>query len=105
MCYADFGEQEGTFRLFDRVGQVLFTLFANLVFEGDVTIPRTGWEMNAVLGGTDFLLLRDGRVYGGRPPQPEILATATENIQLANPMRHLVIAAMLGGQCGSIGLP
>jgi hypothetical protein len=104
LCWADFGAQPGTFQLHDADGEVLFTSFANLIFEGDVTLPKTGHEFAALMDDHLLYSYKHDRIHAGWWPEGEILATATANIQLANPMRHLVLAAVIDGQCGSLGL-
>lgn len=105
LCSADFGEQPGVFQLKEEPGgEVLYTLYGNLVLEGDIEIPRTGREFKELIREWLLFSFKHRRVYMGLWPRGEPLATATENIELANPMRHLVIAALVGGRCGSPGL-
>lgn len=104
LCEADFGEGNRTFQLRDAAGEVLFTLLPGLVFDGDVIIPRTGHEFHRLVADRLFLSYNHFGIHEGWWPRGPILATATENVQLASPMRQIVIAAMLAGRCGSLGI-
>jgi hypothetical protein len=114
LCYADFVPAERTFFLYNHYsGAVLFTLLypgtppsPPFIFDGEVQPPKTGREFADLIeeGRLRYTIHRT-QVFEGLWPLADPLATANENIQLANPMRHLVIAAMLAGKCGSTGLP
>lgn len=112
LCEADYGDQAETYLLRDADGEVLFTLFRTLVFRGAATIPsqglsHKGFGFLAYEQGHDLHLLYSYiqfQVHRGWWPDGEVLATATDIIQLATPMRHLVIAAMIDGKCGSLGV-
>lgn len=45
----------------------------------------------------------DTRVYDGPRRRGQVATTATEVVERANPMRKLLIAALLNGRCGAAG--
>ncbi len=105
LCEAHYGEQVGTYHLRDATGAILFTLFETLVFEGDAILTSKGFGFVEMVRPETLYSYNHDRIHEGWWPRGEVLATATKNIQLASPMRHLVIAAMIHGRCGSLGIP
>lgn len=111
LCEADYGDQPGTYHLRDADG-VLFTLWERLVFKGAAAIRPTDWLDRAK--GYGFLMPEHGhdlrysynnfQIHRGWWPDGEVLATATAIIHLASPIRLLVIAALIDGKCGSLGI-
>jgi hypothetical protein len=88
-------------------GEVLLTLWGRFIFEGEVDVPSPAGgnkdAVNAVLGTRSYEFWKD-QVFAGKKWEGEVIATSTAHIHNAVPMRKLVIAALVAGECGSFGL-
>jgi hypothetical protein len=108
-------EMVGAHQLVDvETGEILFTQRGKKVFAGDIYDDRPeleDWEDDADAdieeghGPPLFRFKKDHVFEGRRAPDEEPLVTATEKIAKSNPFRKLVIAALIAGECGSLGLP
>ena len=105
VCYAYETDHPLVYQLADAEGEVLFTLFNDWVFDGDLQVPPPGGKalVNALQNDLAYTIKQD-HVYIGPHGDGHILATATEQVTKANPMRKLLIAALVDGQCGAVGI-
>lgn len=105
VCYAYATDHPLVYQLADAEGEVLFTLFNDWVFDGEPQIEQLGggslWD--ALENDLAYTIKQD-HVYIGLHWNGQILATATEQITKANPMRKLLVAALVDGQCGAVGI-
>ncbi len=109
-CTATF--EDGLYKLREGLdGPVIYTATAGrYVFAGDVPggLPSPGtpaWQ-TLIYTQLEYEFYQD-HVYDGPHwhPDAEAIATASVDLQRANPMRKLLIAALQGGICGSPGEP
>jgi hypothetical protein len=83
-------------------GPVLFTTFGRWVFEGDVDVQGDNIGQIAEELADQLLFTFQGpRIESWG----ETVATSTKPLTHASTTRKLVIAAMLTGECGGLGLP
>jgi hypothetical protein len=103
-CTAIQGEHASgkEFALVDAEGQVVLTLWERFVVVGDADVP-IGGNMG-VADQVSFSFKHDG-IYLGKWPEGEPLARADQPIDKANPMRRLLLGALVAGECGSDGVP
>lgn len=89
-------------------GPVLFTAtLGRFVFAGDVPrLPARATKAWRQLARADLLYEFYGNeIYDGERLLSDVAATATVNVHKANPMRMLLISALLSGACGADGTP
>jgi len=98
--------------LVDRVrtggpeGPVLFTSFGRWVFEGEVDVSGGSLhEIVAALGEQLVFSFYGPHIYDGSILSGEVVATATKPLTHASTNRKLLVAAMLAGECGGLGIP
>lgn len=98
--------------LVDRVivggagGEVLFTSFGRWVFEGELdfegdNLAQIAQELVDQLAFT----FQGPHIYDGLHFHGDIAVTSTKPLTHATMQRKLVIAAMLTGECGGLGIP
>lgn len=105
VCFAYESDQDFVFKLAEADGDVLFTSFGDLVFEGDVELPSPGQgQWHRLLQDDLAYTYKKDHIYVGGWWNGDVLATSTEKLNGANPMRTLLIAALVGGQCGAVGI-
>jgi hypothetical protein len=88
-------------------GAVLYTLVGNYVLWGEVDVPSVAGGWPALIAAQLLFEIEDDQVFLGYADakEPQVLVTATAEIEEANPFRKLAIAAAVDGACGSPGLP
>lgn len=97
--------------LVDRVivggpgGEVLFTAFGRWVFEGELdfegdSLAQIAGELVDQLAFT----FQGPHIYDGLHVQGDIVVTSTKPLTHASMQRKLVVAAMLTGECGGLGI-
>ena len=100
-------EERGLYKLRDGLdGDVLFTSAqGRYVFHGDVEVlPQVGSRTWRALLWDDLAFeFHDAHVYGGTRGQQAVLGRADADLERANPMRKLALAAMFAAECGSNG--
>jgi hypothetical protein len=87
-------------------GPVLFTSFGRWVFDG--TLDFEGDSLLQIAQELDEQLLytfQGAHILDGAFIWDGILATSTKPLTHANTQRKLVIAAMISGECGGLGIP
>jgi hypothetical protein len=97
--------------LVDRVrvggpdGEVLFTAFGRWVFEGELDFEGDNLGQIAQELVDQLLFTFQGpHIYDGLHIHGDIVVTSTKPLTHASTKRKLVIAAMLTGECGGLGL-
>ena len=88
-------------------GAVRYTLVGNYVLWGEVDVPSVAGGWPALIAAQLLFEIEDDQVFLGYADaeEPQVLVTATAEIEEANPFRKLAIAAAVDGACGSPGLP
>ncbi len=93
------------FQLVDAEGEVIFTLWKRFVFAGDVELPtKPKVKKNYALQQQLAFSFNKDDIYAGSWWCGEHIATASERIARANPVRRLLLAALVAGECGSEGI-
>lgn len=86
--------------------EVLFTVWNEYVFEGQVDVKHETFGMMKKLFGTQLLFQFQGNdVYLEEARYGNRLLTASANIQNSSDGRKLLIAALITGECGATGMP
>ncbi len=86
-------------------GDVLFTAFGRWVFEGELdfegdSLAQIAGELVDQLAFT----FQGPHIYDGLHVQGDIVVTSTKPLTHASIQRKLVVAAMLTGECGGLGI-
>ncbi|MEM9454469.1 MAG: hypothetical protein AAGF11_09835 [Myxococcota bacterium] len=100
LCTAlDTGHASGeVYALTDAGDHTVLTLWKDLVFVGQIDDPH--------IDSPQLAFSFEGQeIYAGRPSDGEAVAHASEKIDRAEPMRRLLLGALVTGECGSDGLP
>lgn len=94
------------FELVDADGEVVFTLWQRHVFAGAIDLPAQGGDDfdQLVEDELAFSFKKDG-IHAGHWSDGVLLARASEDIDMASPVRRLLLAALVAGECGSDGMP
>ena len=76
------------------------------MFVGDVQIPPFGSAAfnNLLFNDVAFSFKKD-HIYVGPWWEGNVVATTTEKLNKANPMRRMLLSGLVAGECGSAGLP
>ncbi len=93
------------FQLEDAGGQVLLTMLGRYVFIGDVEVPPIGGHAcgNLLQHEVAFSFKKD-QIFDGPWWDGNVIATSDAKIAKANPMRRMLLGALVAGECGSAGL-
>ena len=86
------------YALTDAGGKTVLTVWKHLVFVGEVDDPDIDSPQLA-------FSFKGREIYAGRSSDGEAVAHASEEIDQAEPMRRLLLGALVAGECGSDGLP
>ncbi|MCA9708138.1 MAG: hypothetical protein KDK70_19960, partial [Myxococcales bacterium] len=86
------------FALVGADGSTVLTVWQRFVFSGAVEHPSVDHEQLA-------FSFKDEGIYLGGFWEGDIVAHASAEIDTAGPMRRLVLAALVMGECGGNGLP
>ena len=94
------------FELVDDNDDVLFTVWGRFVFAGQHALPDVpDVEGDPALAAQVAFSFDGSHIYGGPWWDGDVLVTASEEIQDASPERRLLLAALVGGDCGSQSIP
>ncbi|HWB81796.1 MAG TPA: hypothetical protein VG755_42835 [Nannocystaceae bacterium] len=85
-------------------GDVLFTVIGRWVFEGELNLNGNILQILAQLDDQLIYTFQGPHIYEHSPWDGDILATATQPLTNANKTRKLVIASLIAGECGGLGL-
>lgn len=93
------------FKLRDPSGDVVLSLWGRFMFDTDIgQMPPVGSpEYYSLLANHFVVELAGSEIYEGAKWKGNLIGTSTEHIQNANPMRKLLIGALVRGECGSNG--
>jgi len=94
------------YNLVSAEGEVVLTLWNRYVFLGDVHVPSVAdpTHGNLLQNQVAFSFKKD-HIYAGPWWQGNVVGTADAKIEFANPMRRLLLGALVTGECGGEGLP
>jgi hypothetical protein len=93
------------FLLRDAVGTVLLTQWHRYTFGFEKTVPPLASpDSPSLLQDGVLLSFKHDQVFFGRWPDGQVAVTASARIEQANPMRKMLVAALVAGHCGSSGL-
>jgi hypothetical protein len=85
---------------------VLFTVWNEYVFEGEVDVKITNFgQMKKLFGEQLLFQFSSNEVYLGESRDGFRLLSANEDIQCSSDGRKLTIAALVMGECGAPGMP
>jgi hypothetical protein len=85
---------------------VLFTVWNDYVFEGEVDVKYTNYgQMKKLFGEQLLFQFTSNEVYLGETRDGFRLLRADGDVQSSSDGRKLVIAALITGECGAPGLP
>lgn len=85
--------------------EVLFTVIGRWVFEGGLDFQgKNRRQIFRQLRRKLLYTIRDEQVFDGAAWRGDVLATATGDIQHSGAMGRMLIAAIVGGECGSSGI-
>jgi hypothetical protein len=85
---------------------VLFTVWNEYVFEGQVDVKHTTFGMMKKLFGDQLLFeFQTTDVYLGEARSGFRLLSATADVESSSDGRKLLIAALITGECGASGMP
>lgn len=90
------------YQLVDDNGEVIFTMWRRYVFAGDIDLPAAPQvKHNEALQEHLALSFKKKKIFAGAWWCGTKIAKADEKIAKANPMRRLLLAAMVSGECGA----
>ncbi len=90
------------YQLVDGGGDVVFTMWRRYVFSGEVELPAAPKvKQDEALQEHLAMSFKKKRIHAGGWWEGERLAKADEKIAKANPVRRLLLAAMVSGECGA----
>ena len=105
LCTRESGYGADRIRLGGPSGPVLFTAVGRWIFDGEIMFQGKTWpEIVTQFDSQLLYTFKLANIYEHSPYDGEILATATTPIAQASPMRKLVLAALIAGECGGLGL-
>jgi hypothetical protein len=86
--------------------EILFTVWGNYVFEGQIDVGHVTFAKLKALFGTQLLFeYTSSAIYLGEVVDGHRLMTTNTNITSQSDGRKLLMAALIAGECGSAGLP
>jgi hypothetical protein len=86
--------------------EILFTVWGNYVFEGEIDIGKITYAKLKTLFPTQLLFeYTPSEIYLGEVKDGHRLMTTNSNITEQSEGRKLLMAALIAGECGSLGLP
>lgn len=86
--------------------EVLFTVWGNYVFEGEIDVGKVTLAKLKTLFTTQLLFeYTPSAIYLGEVENGYRLMTTNTNITEQSEGRKLLMAALIAGECGSAGLP
>ena len=97
-------EGGGLFKLRNETGAVELTLWGPFVFDIDLDRIPPFWSRSFYRLVREHLVttIVGDRLYSGVPKKRNLVGTSTEQLTFSNPMRKLVLGALVSG-CGSNG--
>jgi len=94
-------ESGEVFQLVDGQG-VVFTMRGRYVFAGDIDLPsELQIKHNPALQESLVVSFKGRRIHAGAWWKDAAVAKADEKIAEANPVRRLLLAALVSGECGA----
>ncbi|HLT38111.1 MAG TPA: hypothetical protein VK034_17615 [Enhygromyxa sp.] len=85
---------------------VLFTVWDDYVFEGEVDVKITNFgHMKKLFGAQLLFQFSTNEVYLGEKRDGYRLIKATADVENQSDGRRLLIAALITGECGASGMP
>lgn len=86
--------------------EILFTVWGNYVFEGEIDLGKVTFAKLKALFGTQLLFeYTSSEIYLGQAKDDHRLMTTNTDITQQSQGRKLLMAALIAGECGSAGLP
>jgi hypothetical protein len=86
--------------------EVLFTVWGNYVFEGEIDLTKINYAKMKALFPTQLLFeYTTDEIYLGEYKDGHRLMTTNADITKQSDGRKLLMAALIAGECGSPGLP